>query len=839
MSFSRTLFRTLRVAAPLAAALLLAGCAVGSTAYRRGDEAAKRGNWDGAVLDYAKAAAQNPQSPRYKLALAQAKLRASTAHFDRAKQYVKAGQEELALKELEETIILDPGNTYAANELARVQGEIERRRRAPSAMDRARSAAERRAETLGPPKLDPKSNVRLALRFPDATVGEVYETLSKTSGINFLYDDKLDLKKKISVDLSNLTFDKALDVLMLMNRHSYKVVDDHSILVYEDSVQKHKEHDDLVIRTFYLSNAETQEIQTLLRQLLEMRRLAENKNLNAITVRDTPDRIKVAERIVKANDKSKGEILVDIELLELDRATEQKLGFDLTSKSLALTFGDGKQSVPLNNLDRLRQSGAWSVGPIPSVTLDFLHSDSDNKTIARPQLRILEGDTGKITIGDRVPIPSTSYNINQTVGSNIVPITSYTYQNVGIIVEVKPRVHHNKEVTLDLKVEVSSIAGYVTQSNGPSQPIIGTRSVETTIRLQDGETNMLAGLIKEEDQKSLSGVPGLSQIPLLKRIFGSTDDQAKSTDIVLSITPHIVRTPNIEPIDLAPLWVGSEDNVQLRGVARNALGESPFSTTNVPWDEIDRELFGDRPAAEEAKPEERPEAKDAAKPGAKTETKNGGRTAAKEAAKPEAADAAKSGAATTPATVAPKPSSPAPVPVQTPGAPAAVPVDAGAAPPPTPETPAATTPAAETTKPRTVADVWLQPEATRVAAGDAVAVDVMVGSADNAGAVNFQLRYDPAVLQFAPPAEPGDFLEQGGTPVDLQVVEGAEGGLVVLSAARMGRTGATGGGRVARLMFVAIAPGSANFSFASGQVRGVDGTPQQASFREAAVEVSP
>ncbi|MDH3284258.1 MAG: hypothetical protein OEQ13_05920, partial [Acidobacteriota bacterium] len=575
-------------------AMLLASCAGGArSAYRSGQSASERQLWDQAVLSYAKAVSLEPGNTRYEVALARAKLRSSLEHFERGKRFLANEQLELALAELQQAVVLDPSNQYALNELKRTSDELERRRKSPSEYDLAMTEAQRRAEELGPPKLDPRSNVPIVLNFPDSTVGDVYDTLSKVSGINFLYDDKLDKKKKTSVELANVTFEKAMDILMLMHKHFFKVIDTNTVLISEDSRPKRSEYEDQVIRTFYLSNAETKSVQTLLRSLLETRRIHENADLNAITIKDTPEKIKIAERIIKANDKAKGEVIIDLDLLEINRTTAQTLGIDLSTKSLSIVFGGGAERLPLNNLSQVRSNAAWTIGPVPSVVLNFLKSDSDTQTIARPQLRILEGEDGKITIGDRVPIPATTFNTSQTIGGNIVPVTSFTYQNVGIIVNVKPRVHHNKEVTVELQVEISSLAGEVVGTGGVSQPIIGTRTVETTLRLKDGETNLLAGLIKEEERSSLSGIPGLSDIPVLRRLFGTTDTSRIVSDIVLSVTPHIIRVPNIEPIDLVPLWVGTAERIELRGIARNALGESPFAGPS-PWEEIERELNGER-----------------------------------------------------------------------------------------------------------------------------------------------------------------------------------------------------------------------------------------------------
>ncbi|MDQ7088024.1 MAG: cohesin domain-containing protein [Acidobacteriota bacterium] len=583
-------------------------------------------------------------------------------------------------------------------------------------------------------------------------------------------------------------------------------------LIADDTRQKRAEYADQVIRTFYLSNAETKQVQTLVRALLETRRIHENQDLNAITIKDTPEVIKIAERVIKANDKAKGEVVVDLELLEINRNKLQRLGLDLSSKSLSLVFGDGGESLTLNALDALKSKAAWAVGPVPSVLLNFLKTDSDSKSIAKPQLRILEGEDGKITIGDRVPIPATTFNTSQTIGGNVVPITSFTYQNVGIIVDVKPRVHHNKEITLELKLEISSLSGTVEGTGGVSQPIIGTRTIETTIRLKDGETNLLAGLIKQDERSSLSGIPGLSDIPFLRRIFGANEDASQTTDIVMAVTPHILRVPNIEPIDLVPLWVGTEERLQLRGVARNALGESPFEGKS-PWDEIEKELSGEEPTGYEE-----------GAPRVKLDAEESGRV---EAGAEEAAPRRKRRRRSEPEALPDDGVFDADQPdVDLEGGKSDSTVEARKEVEDQPRRPA-------------VAQVRMAADRTRVAAGEAFGVEMVVSGAENVGQVNFQLRYDPAVLRFVPPAEPGSFLQQGGVRVDLQAVESAEGGLIVVSAARAGDVGASGSGGLVRLNFIALAPGEAGFTISAASVRSPDSRAQPASFRRTSVEVTP
>ncbi|MFQ5768726.1 MAG: hypothetical protein ACE5ID_12205, partial [Acidobacteriota bacterium] len=319
-----------------------------------------------------------------------------------------------------------------------------------------------------------------------------------------------------------------------------------------------------------------------LRPLLDARTVAVNDQLNAITIKDTPDVVAVAQKLVQGNDKAKAEVVVDVEVIEINRNTFQNLGIDITTSALTLNFqggedfGNGFRGLRLGQLNSLNQKSAYLLGPVPSVVLNFLKTDSDTRVVAKPQVRVTEGERAQLNIGQRIPIPTTSFNTSNTIGTGVVPLTSFTYQNVGISVEIEPRVHHNREVTLTVAVEVSSLAGSIQTAGGQSQPIIGTRNINTVIRLKEGESQILAGLIQENDSKSLRTVPGLDKIPILRRIFGTHENRRDRTDIILALTPHIVRLPDIRERDLEAMWVGTSSNLVFKGAERSPFGTGPF-----------------------------------------------------------------------------------------------------------------------------------------------------------------------------------------------------------------------------------------------------------------------
>ena len=285
---------------------------------------------------------------------------------------------------------------------------------------------------------------------------------------------------------------------------------------------------------------------------------------NAVTIRDTADKVKVAQRMIEGIDKSRSEVIVDVELIEVDTNRIREIGVSLSQNQITQTLDLGEDAkVHLSDLKYLNQS-SWIL-TIPSIIYDFVKTNADAQLLAKPQIRISEGEKGKVHIGDRVPIPVTSFNSAQTSGGNIIPITSFQYQDVGIKIDIEPRVHHNKEVTLKLQIEVSQITGYQDGGGGQRQPIIGTRTIESTIRLKDGETNFLAGLIRTDEVQGETGIPGLSDIPIIGRLFGKTSSNIKRSDVMLTLTPHIIRTPEITEGDLMPIWVGTESNISFRG----------------------------------------------------------------------------------------------------------------------------------------------------------------------------------------------------------------------------------------------------------------------------------
>jgi len=570
----------------LAGLLLTAGCAT-QRAAREGKRAVEHQNWDGAVYYYLEALAKDPTNIHYKMALIKARQKAAQQHFKRGVALRRVGQLLAAKNELQMAVQLDPTQQFAAQVLDKVNKDLEILARPGGKETIEEIKRKAREMKVKPPILNPKSTEPITLSFPEPKpVKEIYRAIGKAYGFNVMFDPKLK-NNKLSVELEDVTAKQALEIVMQAAGQFYKVIDPTTIIIADDTPQNRREYQDLVIKTFFLSNAEVKDVDKMLRSLIEARRIATDEQLNAITIRDTADKVAIAEKLINTVDKAKAEVMIDVDLMEVNSTKLHELGTKLSTYSIGLnldhskvTGGAADDPIFLNQLSNIT-NGDWSV-TVPNVLINLIKSTTDATSLAQPQMRITEGEKGSLMLGSRVPIPVTSFNTSNTIGGNIVPLTSFQYQDVGIKINVEPRVHHNQEITLKLKVEVSQVTGTV----AGDQPIIGTRTIDTVIRLKDGETNMLVGLYKEDNSTSKTKIPLLSDIPLLGRLFTNEKTNRQTTDLVLTLTPHIIRFPNIQEADLAPLWVGTESRISFYGNSprvRSGRGfEGPFGTGTRP-----------------------------------------------------------------------------------------------------------------------------------------------------------------------------------------------------------------------------------------------------------------
>jgi general secretion pathway protein D len=571
--------------------LMAAGCATTQQAASKGEEAIEHRNWDAAVYYYLEALAREPDNLKYRMALIRARQKASEEHFSRGVVLRDLGRLMPARQEMEMAVQLDPTNQYAEQELEKLIHDLEILSQPEGEATLEELKRQAREAKVQPPLLDPRVDEKVSLNFPTARpVKEIYKAISKAYGFNVTFDSKLK-DDKLSIELNDVTAERALELVMQQANHFYKVLDEHSIIIAEDTPQNRREYEDLVIKTFFLSNAEVKDVDKLLRSLIEARRLATNEQLNAITLRDTADKVAIAEKLITINDKAKAEVLVDVELLQVNSSRERDIGANLSSLSFGLTVDldnvTGPDGEPVPQPDNAKDPSLYLTDlgnisrddifiNIPSVVINLIKSSGESETLAQPQLRITEGEKASLVIGDEVPIPVTAFNSGNTGGGGVVPITSFQYKSVGIKIDVEPRVHHNREITLKLTVEVSQVGDPVSVGPGQSAVTIGTRTINSVIRLKNGESSLLAGLLRVDRTEANSKTPLLSDIPVIGRLFTNVKTSHRTTDLILTLTPHVIRFPDIHEEDLAPVWVGTESRITYFGSRpRVAAGASP------------------------------------------------------------------------------------------------------------------------------------------------------------------------------------------------------------------------------------------------------------------------
>ncbi len=549
-------------------ALLVMTACLKPKGYEEALNSFDRQNWDQAASRFAKLVLEYPDNVEFKVKWEMAKSNAAKAHAREGRRAMMKGELDVAAQEFNRSLFYDGTNQYVYDQLNRVMERIEARSREQQRKQTPIEQMEQEARNdTGVPMLSPTSDAPVDLYFPErSSLREIYYSLGQLTGINVLFDSSFQ-DSQISIDLRGMTFYNALKSLMVASGNFYKVIDEHTIIILKDTKQNHDKYDDKIIKVYYLSYADPTELKNNLRLLTGIKEVFENKDLNNVVVMGTPQQIAIANRIVNLNDKPKAEVLVDFELMEVNRSNLDQLGImptdgsNPTYKLGAGLFGsDGESdSVLPGYVDT--DSSVWKFA-VPLLQLDFLKSIGKARDVSSPTLRVSEGETGKVLIGQSVPVATTSFtpftgsntDTSSIYGVGGQPLTSYNYQEVGIKIEVEPRVHHNGDISMKMKLEISSIV----DNREGFQPVIGKRTVETVLRVNTGEVVVFAGLLKDTERTSLNGIKGLADIPLLGRLFSNTKKEVEQTDIMMTIVPHIVRGPNIRRTDVMPYMVGSE-----------------------------------------------------------------------------------------------------------------------------------------------------------------------------------------------------------------------------------------------------------------------------------------
>ena len=579
------------------AALFVAGCPKGNQDYKVGRKAEIVGDYDTAVLSFDKALKRDPLNAEYKLHDMRAHFEAGQFHVEQGEKALNEGRLEEALGEFQKAEAIDPSSAIAQQEAQKAEDLLAKMKQQEAPKPVGMEEPEDLDLMSAPPKLKPLSQNAINLKMGPSDARVVFNTIGQLAGLSVIFDPSF-VSRSINVDLPNVTLEQALDAVSLSAGAFWKPVTSNIILVATDNLQTRRNLEDEEVQTFYLRNAttpqEVSETATLLRTLLDLTHEAQLADQNAIVVRATPDKLMLASKIIDSIDKPKPEVVLQVDVLEARVDHERNLGIQ-PGQSATLAFtprtsiqpnggtnnngtgtGNGTSSgttnstpqVTLNNLHHL-STGDYSV-TLPGATLNALLNDSTTRIIQDPSIRIIDGSTAKLKIGDRVPIATGSFQAGVGVGVSggaglVNPLvnTQFTYEDVGVNLEITPRVHPDGDVSMKLDVDVSSVTG---QSNigGIQQPIISQRHLgPDEIRMKDGEVSILGGLITRSDVKSLSGWPGLARIPFLRYFFSSEDKTSEDDEVLIALTPHVVRMPSITAEDLRTLASGSDANVRV------------------------------------------------------------------------------------------------------------------------------------------------------------------------------------------------------------------------------------------------------------------------------------
>ena len=740
--------------------------------YNRARAAEAAGDFDEALELYATASQLAPTESRFELAERRMRFVAGQAHVAAGFQLRGQSLYEEALVEFERAYAIDPGSSVAAEERRRTLELIAERDRGdlaeglpPEAQQSALEAARHERRQLVDSITRPANLVALSNEPINLVLNEsaevVFETIGKLAGINVLFDSDY-RGEEVEVELRNATLTEALDYIGLLTKSFWKPVTHNTVLVSEDNPNKRREHEDEVVKTVYLTNLATpqdlSEINTAIRGLTDLRRLFTVASMNAIVMRGSRAKVAIAEKVIHDMDKPRPEVIVDVLVLETSKSNMRNIGLTpVTGSKPGIQLGigySGQASGGANGagsgiaLSRLGDVGvgSWTTS-LPSFQLAALFSNSETELLQSPRLRTADNHQADLRIGDRIPIATGSFQPGVGgVGINPLVNTQFTYTDVGVNVSLTPKIHSNRDVSMHIEVEISNVREFV-DIGGISQPVIGQRTVQHDVRVQDGEASVIGGLNQSRVFTTRAGVPFLGEIPILGRLFSDTDVQVSESEILLVLIPHIVRMPGIDPSNLKTIASGTEATFQLRyedaGNGRPALALPDGSS----------EAAAPQPDAPEQAPTAVPTEDPAAQPADPTE------------AEPAPAEA------------------------------------------PTPE-PAAE--ASEARSPAVETRLFLEPAQARLAAGEQLTVSVMVGGASGLVSIPLRIQYDRERVRLVA-IERGPFLsgDDASDVIFSRSIRHANGLAAVNISRFQGTGGANGDGELVTLTFEGLEAGEA------------------------------
>jgi general secretion pathway protein D len=552
-------FAPLRNLLLVAAALLLAlGCSL-----HRANQAFDEGRFDDAVAEYRTVLRSDPTNTKARIGIKRASQRASELHLSLARQAEQRGFTDTIHLEVRKALVLDPDNQIAQDWLIKLEQKAARDKAEADAAEDL-DLMKVKADAMNAVQLNPRTIDGIDLNFSRRTsLREIFATLSRASGVNIIPHNSFQ-DQTISIDLRGLPFQRVLDTLMLQNDLFFKVIDKNTIMVFKNTPQNREQYENQIIKTYYLSYADPNELRSTLTTINPQLRVFTDKRVNALIVKAKPLELAIVDQVIRTLDKGKAEVMVYLELMEVTENTLEQVGLlpVLNASDTSGTYRFGATTV--NNTSGMNtNSGFTKIHTadirvlFPNLALDFLKSNGDARLVASPNVRVSSGETGEVNIGEKISttqsqlsLPTTGTTSTASASSLLggVGQTSFSYEDVGVKIKVEPRVHNNGEITL----KIDSVVTTLKSGSTPGRPDLGKREIKTSARLRDGETAIFGGLLKDEEQKSLQGVWGLSDIPLIGRLIGNTRNSKAKTDVILTIRAVLVRKPLLTEQDMAP-----------------------------------------------------------------------------------------------------------------------------------------------------------------------------------------------------------------------------------------------------------------------------------------------
>jgi general secretion pathway protein D len=833
----------------LLAVIAMTACATGRTSFDKGQELERMGKYDEAVLKYAEAVSNNSEMSEYRLAFLKASETAAKLHLESADKFFAAKRYDEAYREYESAMVMNPSQGRAKQQMdviskhkkssllfaegAAYEKENKSReavrsyqsalnlnpnnREAAEAVERLLKTRKIRAAGF---ELNLTSTKPITLKFKDAKIKDVFNIITKLSGINFVFDEGMK-DTNVTIYLENATFQQALDIICGMNKLQRKVLNESTVIVYPKSAEKSKQYEDLYVQTFFLNKLDAKKAVNLIRTMLQVKKIYVNEEMNTLVIRDSADVIEVARRILEANDVPDAEVVLEVEVIEVSKRNAESFGLALSryavdlnvtgpsGKFLNSTFvstdqvavgssnvegsggNTGAAGATLTRSDTSQLVNLFRWGDyngyitVPSATFNFGKTLGNAETLSNPKMRVKNREKAKFNVGTRVPITTTSTN-GTTSGYSV----NVQYVDVGVKVNAEPTIQLNNDVSIKLGLEVSSILSRekIGSDNSTTVVTIGTRNMDTVLSLKDGETTVIGGLIQDTKGQSTQKVFFLGDIPVIGQFFSNKENSTDKTELILAITPRIVRGITVADPEIASFWSGVEDDPSLARQYESFAQEPEFTAPAAekpaaqPPQKPLQDLVQPLPVAPQAQPaipviEQKPVV-DSQQP-----------AVAPDAGSPDPSELVVS------------------QPVQLPPPPVA------------------------TVPPPQARRASLSVSAPAVVKQDQqFSADIMIAEASNLFSAPFKVVYDPALLEILTVTE-GDIFNKDGKPSNFTAkIENASGILDARFFREKTSGGVSGTGKLFSINFKAKAPGAASIGFTGIKLTGegyklVESTP--------------